>query len=247
KPSSAFEKAVTRDVEGKGLKYLSERKGTEFGLTDELLAKIDPEKVRLDQLRKDFARTITRPEALGRTIEGSEYHVKLNTAYRAEAERYFGKDVAADMSLADANEEMFVNFIEDIIQSPKAVRRSLDTPLMTALSPIRNVFGRGEAIGLGTKKGIYIPLSEANRRSREFVTGMVNTFQSMMEQRGFGKTILKKGKISFKDTTGITDTVRKKAGVVLHETNKIMGEAGKINTPEAYAAAKQKISSLANP
>ena len=57
------------------------------------------------------------------------------------------------------------------------------------------------------------------------MTGMVNTFQSMMEQRGFGKTILKKGKISFKDTTGIKDTVRKKAGVVLHETNKIMGEA----------------------
>jgi hypothetical protein len=247
KPSSAFEKAVTRDVEGKGLKYLSERKGAEFGLTDELLAKINPEKVRLDQLRKDFARTVTSPEALGRTIEGSKYHVKLNTAYKAEAERYFGKDVAADMSLANANEEMFVNFIEDIIQSPKAVRRSLDTPLMTALSPIRNVFGMGEAMGLGTKKGIYIPLSEANRRSREFVTGMVNTFQSMMEQRGFGKTVLKKGKISFKDTTGITDTVRKKAGVVLHETNKIMGEAGKINTPEAYAAAKQKISSLANP
>ncbi|MCK4792417.1 MAG: hypothetical protein KAV87_52290, partial [Desulfobacteraceae bacterium] len=247
KPSSAFEKAVTKMEPGKGLKYLSEKRGVDFGLTDDIVSKIDPEKIRLDQLRKDFTRTVTGPEALGRTIEGKGYKMKIDAAYKAEAERYFGREVAEDMTLKNANEEMFVNFIEDIIQSPKAVRRSLDTPLMAALSPIRNLLGRGEMMGLGTRKYIYIPLTESTKKAREFATGMINTFQSMMEQRGFGKTVLKKGKISFKDTTGITDTVRKKAGVVLHETNKIMGEAGQINTPEAYAAAKQKIASLANP
>ena len=245
-PSPAFEKAVTKSVEGKGLKYLSERKGIDFGLTDDIVTKIDPEKVRLGQLRQDFARTITGPEALGK-VEGVDYRKTLDVAYRAEAERYFGRETAKDMSLANANEEMFVNFIEDIIQSPKAVRRSLDTPLMAALSPIRNVFGRGEMMGLGTRKSIYLPLTKATERARGFSTGMINTFQSMMEQRGFGKTILKKGKISFKDTTGITDTVRKKAGHVLHETNRIMGDAGRINTPEAFAAAKQEIASLVNP
>ena len=247
KPSSAFEKAVTRDEPGGGLKYLAEKRGVDFGLADDLVSKIDPEKVRLDQLRKDFARTVTSPEVLGKTIEGKGYHMKLNAAYKAEAERYFGREVAEDMSLANANEEMFINFMEDIIQSPKAVRRALDTPVMAALSPIRNVFGRGEQIGLGTRNNIYTPLTKATERSRGFSTGMINTFQSMMEQRGIGKTVLKKGKISFKDTTGITETVRAKAGNVLHKTNKIMGEAGRINTPGAYAAAKQKIAAIVNP
>ena len=247
KPSPALEKIVTSKVEGKGLKYLSGRKGVDFGIADDFVSKIDPEKVRFDQLRKDFARTITSPEVLGRTIEGKGYHMKINAAYRAEAERYFGKEAAKDMSLENANEKMFVNFIESIIQSPKAAKRSMDTPLFTALSPIRNVFGRGEMIGFGTRKKIYLPLTDATKRSREFSTGMINTFQSMLEQRGFGKTILKKGKISFKDTTGITETVRTKAGQVLNETQKIMGRAGKINTPEAYAEAKQSIASLVNP
>jgi len=247
KPSAAFNKIVTSDIEGVGLKHLSERKGIDFGIADDFASKIDPEKVRFDQLRKDFARTITRPEVLGRTIEGKGYHMKMNAAYKAEAEKYFGREAAEGMSLESANEEMFTNFIESIIKNPKAARRSIDTPLFAALSPIRNVFGRGEMIGFGTRKNIYLPLTDANRRSREFSVGMINTLQSMFEQRGFGKTVLNKGNISFKDTIGITETIRTKAGHVLNETQKIMGGAAKINTPEAYAAAKQSILNLANP
>lgn len=246
-PSKAFEKIVTKKDQGKGLKYLSEKKGTDFNLEDDFVLKIDPEKVRLDQLRKDFARTVTKPEVLGKTIYGKGYQAKLDVAYRAEAERYFGREVAYDMSLKDANDEMFTNFMEDMIRSPKAVRKSMETPILAALTPIRNVFGRGEMMGYGTRKNIYLPLSNATKQSREFSTGMVNTFQSMMEQRGFGKTVLKKGKISFKDTTGITNTVRIKAGKVLHETQKIMGGAEKVKTPEAYAEAKQAIAALVNP
>lgn len=247
KPSKAFEKIVTKKDDGSGLKYLSEKKGADFGIADDFAKNIDPEKVRLDQLRKDFASTVTRPEVLGKTVQGKGYKTNMEVAYKAEAGRYFGRDAAMDMSLKDANEEMFINFMEDIIQSPKAVRKAMNTPFMSVLSPIRNVFGRGEMAGLGTRKNIYLPLHDATKNSREFSTGMVNTFQSMMEQRGFGKTILKKGKISFKDTTGITNTVRTKAGKVLHETQRIMGNAEKVKTPEAYAEAKQAIAALSNP
>ena len=241
-PSKAFEQVLVRKVEGEGLKTLASRQGADFWLDYEFIRKLDPTKLRLADLHKNFVKTTSEKELLGRKY-GREF---AEVAFKTEAEKYYGKKAARKMMLKDATETELVNFAESMLKDKRSVLSVMGTPAGSGLNPVRWVFGKGQELGFNTYESIYKPLVKAFGKANDYTIARVGTCRAIWEQRGLGTLIVKEGKQYFKRAEGITKSVEDKALKVLQTSDDLLGAARKINTPEAFASARNKIGNLIN-
>ena len=242
-PSEAFEKVLVKRSGGTGLKELSEKTGRDFWLDNEFIRKMDPAKLRLAELKKGFTKTLQKEELLGKQY-GRDY---VENAFKAEAERYYGREVARKMSIKEASESELVNFAESMLQDSRAVLKSVQTPSMAGLNPTRWVFGRLTEMGYNTYDKVYLATTRIFADAKEYTIARINTYRAIMEQRGLGKLVQKGNRQIFEKSAGLTRSSMRKANEVLKQTDAILGTAKKINTKEGYEAAKKAIGELINP
>lgn len=239
-PSKAMQKILVKKYEGEGLKTLANRQGRDFWLDYEFIRKVDPAKLRMAELHRSFTKTVSQQELLGK-----KYGRAFTTvAFRAEAAKYYGRKVASKMTIKDATEAELVNFAESMFKDKRTVLKTMTTPWGSGINPVRWVFGRGQELGFNTYKRIYEPIVKVFGQANEYTIARVSTCRAIFEQRGLGTVTFKKGHHYYKRAPGITKSVETEALRVAQEADNIIGQAHKINTPEAYAEAKKAISGL---
>jgi len=204
------------------------------------LADYSPETVRNRHLIKEFGQAVRKQRIFGK---GKIDATHVETIYKAEAHRFYGKLGARGKTFATATDKELVNFTDDILKNPIGLKSvvQMTRPVVAHLfRPIRQVFGYGDDL-MGTYRFIYKPVKDALGRTNVYTGEKVAELQKMLIERGFMKTT-KGGRVV--RTKLFTKDVADASAKVMSQVDDWMGQIAKAEDPRQVAILREKIANV---
>lgn len=169
--------------------------------------------------------------ALPKTTKGEG--VGATATLQAQAERFYGKDLAAKMDMSKLSSEQIHKFQTDLFNSPfaqKTVRELHEIHPLSWLEPVRKVLGGRVNKNWGTYDK-YVALKGGFDKANEFAGNQLNIFNEMAVQRGL--MTFKKGKYKWSiDKKDLDD-----AGLVVKWKDQLLRQAHSEKDPKRFQEA----------